>query len=232
NAIPFRLGIIQPLHRVNYDKWNRRFYELDFHIAEKRLTAAHEKIATEVTAAFFQLLMAQIDQQIATTNKENNQNLHEIALERYALGKISKSDLLQLELGLTNAAQNEIKSSRALIRSGALLKETMNRNLQTDDIPNVLTPEIPEFFPIDPDEAAELAWEHRPEQLEYQKLMLEAEQAIEIADRENGWNAELKAQIGFTGSGNTLQDSYGQSNLEALAQVGIYVPILDGGKRK
>src|SRR5690606_30843324 len=46
------------------------------------------------------------------------------------------------------------------------------------------------------------------------------------------WNAELKAQIGFTGSGNTLQDSYGQSNLEALAQVGIYVPILEGGKRK
>lgn len=232
NAIPFRLGIIQPLNRVNYDRWNRKFYQLDLKIAEQRLTVAHEKIATEVTAAFFQVLMAQIDRKIATTNKENNQNLYEIAKERYALGKISKSDLLQLELGLSNAAQNEIKSYRALIRSTALLKEIMNQYLITDDIPTVVTPEIPDIPPIDPDEAAELAWDQRPEQLEYQKLMKEAEQAIEIADRENGWNAELKAQIGFTGSGNTLRESYSQSNFEALAQVGIYVPILDGDKRK
>ena len=232
NSIPFRLGIVQPLNMVNYDRWNRRLYTMDQMIARRHLSATGEKIATEVTAAFFEVLMAQIDRQIATTNKENNERLHEIARERYALGKISKSDLLQLELGLSNAAQNEIRSHRALIRSGARLKEAMNQDLSTDEIPQVATPQIPDLKPIDPEWAAAMAWENRPEHWEYQKLILQAEQAMEIADRENGWQAQLTAQVGFTGSGSTLNNSYGQTNLETLVEVGIHLPILDGGKRK
>lgn len=232
NTVPFRLGIEQPLHHVNYDLWNQKFYQLDRKIARKKLTVSSEKIAAEVTAAYFQVLTAQIDEEIARTNIENNQKLYEIAKERFELGKISKSDLLQLELGLSSAAQNKMKATRALISSNADLKEAMNKNLSTDDFINVLTPEIPELQPIDPTRAANLAWENRPEQLEYKKLVLEAEQAMEIADRENGWQTILRASIGFTGSGNTFGESYSQPKYETRIEVGVNIPLMDGKKRK
>lgn len=232
NTIPFRMGLTQPLNQVNYDRWDQRFSRLDREIADRHLSADREKIAAEVTAAFFEVLMAQIDQEIASTNQENNQRLYDIAKERYALGKISKSDLLQLELGLSNAVQNELKARRSLIRSGSRLKEIMNHRVIDDSLPAVEPPGIPHFQPVNPAEAAALAWKNRPEQREFRKLMLEAEQAMEIADRENGWQAQLTAQIGFTGSGSHFGDSYRQTNFETMAEIRVQVPLLDGKKRK
>src|SRR5699024_3652340 len=58
------------------------------------------------------------------------------------------------------------------------------------------------------------------------------EQAMEIADRENGWQAQLTAQIGFTGSGSHFGDSYRQTNFETMAEIRVQVPLLDGKKRK
>ncbi|MEL6844366.1 MAG: TolC family protein, partial [Bacteroidota bacterium] len=52
---------------------------------------------------FFELLLAQLDQQIAEANLSGNKSLYEIAEERFALGKISENDLLQLKFELVNA---------------------------------------------------------------------------------------------------------------------------------
>jgi len=232
NNFPFRVGVIQSFNHFNQDRWDQKIFKINKLIAQKHLSAVEQRIATQVTAAFFEVLTAQVDLQMARTNKTNNEKLYEIALERYALGKISRSELLQLQLAASNSRQNENRASRSMIRSSYHLNEAMNYNLPFDTIPTVDPPTIPRLAQADADILADLAWENRPEQWEFRKLILEAELAMDKARREHGWQARLTAQIGLTGRGNSISESYEQTNLESLIEVGIHLPITDGGRRK
>ena len=232
NNSPFRVGITQSFNHFNQDRWNQKIFKIDNLIAQKHLTASDEKVAAQVTSAFFEVLMAQVDLQIARTNKANNEKLYRIALERYDLGKISKSDLLQLELGVSTARQHENRASRSMIRATAHLNEVMNSKITIDTMSIVHPPSIPRLEMIDANMLAIMAWDNRPEQWEFRKLILEAEQAMDKARREHGWQARLTAQIGLTARGNSISESYEQTKMETLVEVGIQVPILDGGRRK
>ena len=56
-----------------------------------------------MTNLYFDVLLAQANQEIAKTNKGVNEKLVEITQERFALGKTSKDELLQIEMSLKNA---------------------------------------------------------------------------------------------------------------------------------
>jgi outer membrane protein len=54
------------------------------------------------TRFFFDLLLEQINLEIALKNQANNDTIYKIAQGRYNLGKIAEDELLQLELTLMN----------------------------------------------------------------------------------------------------------------------------------
>ena len=57
----------------------------------------------QVTQQYFELLLAQVNQRIATQNLANNYALYNIAGEKYKLGRLSKNELLQMQLAVQNA---------------------------------------------------------------------------------------------------------------------------------
>ena len=232
NSVPFRLGIEQPLNTLNTLKWERRFYRLEEEIARATLDMNREQIAGEVTAAFFDLLAAQVNHDIAVTNAGNSEKIYGIALERDKLGKISKSDLLQLELSLNSARQSTVNARREVLRANTALKKTMGWGTENDRVFGVRTPESLTGAAPNPAEAAEKAWQKRPEQKQMEKLLLETERALELARRNHSWQGSLSATFGWVGTGARFPLSYQLPQVENFVQLTLRVPLLDGGKRR
>lgn len=232
NSTPFRIGIEQPLNGFNSLKWNQKIFGLEQESARLKLDINREEIATEVTVAYFDLLIAKTNLEIAQTNAENNQKIYEIALERDRLGKISRSDFLQLELSLNSSRQEILNARRELIRTNSRLREVMNLDLHDDAVLDAVAPENLSQSELDPSKAADIAWQRRPEHLDFRKQILEAEKALEQAGKENGWQATLFATLGYVGTGSQFSHSYQNPQSENMVQVGLSIPILDGGRRK
>jgi outer membrane protein len=232
NSVPFRVGIEQPLNYVNTLKWDRRIFQLDEEIAKANLDINEEQISSEVTLAFFDLLAAQVNHEIAQTNAENSQKIYAIAVERDKLGKISQSDFLQLELSLNSAKQGTVNARREVIRANAELKKAMGWETENDDIFTLQVPENLLGGDLEPAAVAQKAWLRRPEQKQLEKLLLESGRTLEQARKNHSWQGSLSATFGWVGTGAVLPQSYQIPQIENFVQLTLRVPILDGGKRK
>ena len=88
----------QPIFRYNAFKWERRIEPMKYEEAKKKYLENMEQVAVTSTNYFFNLLLAQIEERIASVNQANYDTLYKIAQGRYNLGKIAENELLQLEL--------------------------------------------------------------------------------------------------------------------------------------
>lgn len=232
NTAPFRFGIEQPLNQLNSFKWDRKIRRAGEELARRNLELNGQEIAGEVTLRFFDLLSAQVNHEIAVTNASNSEKIYEIAVERSKLGKISRSDLLQLELALNSARQSIINAGREVVRANAAMKEAMGWEIQNDRVFVLKAPRVPGKFRLDPVEITDRAWERRPEKIKSEKWMLEAGRALEQARRDHGWQGSISATFGWVGTGARLPDSYRAPGVESFVQVTLRVPVVDGGQRK
>lgn len=211
NGIPFAIGLSQPLFRFNPMKWDRRIEPLKYAESNQQFIEAQEQIALDATGLFFDLLVAQVNLQIAETNRANNDTLFTIAQHKLELGKISRNDLLQLQLSVLNA-RKDLASARQTAEV-ASLKLRAFLNLQGADnsamrpfelaIPNQIS-----TFPVDIQQALSEAFANRSDAIGFQRKRLEADREVEKARKENGLNATLNADFGLTNRGNRPVDVY------------------------
>src|SRR5690606_25356192 len=153
-----------------------------------------------------------------------SEKIYQIALERDKLGKISKSDLLQLELSLHSAEQSSINAKREVIRANANLKELMGYGVEEDEIFLLKMPEILQYETFLPEAAAEKAWTNRPEKKQMEKLLLETERALKETRQNHSWQGSLSATLGWVGTGARFPLSYEVPQMENLVQVTLRVP--------
>ena len=111
NGIPFAVGLSRPLFRYNQMRWDRRIEPLHYAESNQQYLEAMEQVALDATGFYFDLLVAQVNLQIAEINRANTDTLVKIAAYRIELGKISQNDLLQLQLSLLNA-RKDLASAR------------------------------------------------------------------------------------------------------------------------
>ncbi len=103
NGTPYGIGYSQPLLQFNSLKWDRRIEPLKYNESRQAYIEAQEKIAITVTGYFFDLLLAQVNLQIAENNYTNTTNILGIAKTKFDLGKIARNEILQLQLENLNA---------------------------------------------------------------------------------------------------------------------------------
>src|SRR3954469_25028673 len=68
NGVPYAIGYSQPLARFNQLKWDQKIEPLKYDESRQAYIESLEQIAIKATAYFFELLLAQVDLQIAETN--------------------------------------------------------------------------------------------------------------------------------------------------------------------
>src|SRR3954462_2777079 len=100
NSMPYAIGYSQPLFQFNNLKWDKKIEPLKYNESKQAFTEDMEQIAVRASGYFFDLLLAQVNLKAAETNLANTKKILAIANEKFDLGKISKNEILQLQLEL------------------------------------------------------------------------------------------------------------------------------------
>jgi outer membrane protein len=230
NGVPFGIGYSQPLFQFNTLRWDKKIEPLKFDESKQAYIESMEQIAIKATGYFFDLLLAQVNFQIAETNLGNTKNILRIAKEKFDLGKTSKNEILQLEL-------EQLKAQKAVgIAKRDMEIATLNlrsyTGLQNADKIALSLPYAITRMQVSADKVLAEAYANRSDAIAFVRRMTEAERDVSKAKGDNGLNAALTAQLGYSKSSTTIPKVYQAPQDQQQVQVIFTIPILDWGRSK
>jgi outer membrane protein len=230
NGLPIQLTLFQPLFGFNPMKWDKEIEPLKLREAEKQEKVDLAMLDLQAVTLFFNLSIAYQDFEIAKANEKSNQQLLTIAEERFALGKISKSDLMQLQLSLVSAEKDKRRALQAVKTASADIYSFLGLAIDNQVIKPIETV-VFETKNLDTETILAKAKKNRPEIEAFYRMKLEAERAVEKAKKESGLQANLTASFGLARSSENLQPIYTNPQQVQYLQLQLSMPILDWGQR-
>ncbi|MEM6629511.1 MAG: TolC family protein [Bacteroidota bacterium] len=227
---PARVRIFQPLFGFNSLKWDKRTEPLRYQESQRAYVADIEDIALQTTQFFFQVLLAQVNFEIAQTNVANSDTIFRIAEVKHEMGRLPRKDLLQLKLNRMNAeknrAQAELDLQEAKFDLGSYVGLSSEEAYSLD---------IPNFIPeVNVTEAGALtqARENRAEVLAFKRRRIEAEATVAQAKASNGLQADLNATLGWANEAPEFSEIYNGVQDQQTISIQLSIPILDWGRSK
>jgi outer membrane protein TolC len=237
NNQPFTLGLTQPLGYFNALRWDRRIAPLLYQESQRQYLEAREAIAQRVTELFFDVLLQQVNAAVAGQNAQATAELLRVGREKYALGRLSQSDLLQLELNLLNAQQEQTQAR--------LDAETATVSLRTycalpagaaatpeAALPPLAVPAPAPALAVVPAEALTQAQQHRAATLAFQRRQLQAARDVAQARGTTGFLATLTANLGYVNQAPGLRESYLALQNQQQVALAFGLPLVDWGRRR
>jgi len=230
NGVPFGIGYAQPLWQFNPLRWDKKIEPLKFDESKQAFIESMEQIAITANGYFFDLLLAQVNLQIAETNLINTQKIQQVANEKYGLGKISKNEILQLQLEHLKAqkavgiAKRDMEIATLNLRSYTGLQNTEKIALSL--------PYSNISMDVSPGKVLEEAYANRSDAIAFTRRMAEANRDVAKAKGDNGLNAMLTAQIGYSKSADVIPRVYKSPQDQQEIQLIFTIPILDWGRSK
>ena len=227
---PAVIGFIQPLFAFNELKWDREIEPLRYEESLKDYAETLEEIALRATRLYFDVLLAQVNLDLAERNQANNDTIYQITQGRYNLGKIGEDELLRIEYNLMLSRQ-EVAQAQLDLESNTLRLRSYVGIKDDEDFTLLLPNEIPEFD-IDEEIAIAEALKNNPNGVEFKRRIKEAEREVAQAKGNSGLNATLRAQYGLTNRGNAFPDLYINPENQQRLSIDFDFPVLDWGRRK
>lgn len=227
---PVLIGFSQPFFRFNPLKWNKEIEPLRYQESQQQYLADLENIALSTVDFFFNLMIAQINLNIAKTNLINTDTIYQITQEKFALGKASRNDVLQLKLetlkakkGLATAEQDVAAASQRLSSFVGIRTVNQAELSLPDQVPDLV---------IDLDRALKEALTNLPDAIGFTRRKTEAARDIAFAKGNNGFTATLTGSFGLSGRGNTFTDVYRSPQDKEGLFLELSIPIMDWGRSK
>jgi len=230
NGVPFGIGISQPLFTFNNLKWEKRIQPLLFDESKQAYIESMESIAYKASGYFFDLLLAQVNLQVSETNLANTQNILRIANEKFELGKISKNEILQLQLEQLKA-KKAVGIAKRDMQIAALNLRAFTGLGDTQEIA-LLLPGAVVDMEVSSAKVITEAYENRSDAIAFVRRIAEAKRDVAKAKGDNGLNAALTAQVGFSKSATTVPKVYQSPQDQQQVQLTFTIPILDWGRSK
>jgi outer membrane protein len=230
NGVPYALGYSQPLLQFNSLKWDKRIEPLKYNESKQAYIESQEQIAITVEGYFFDLLLAQVNLQVAESNLENTRKILGVANIKFELGKVSRNEILQLQLELLNAkkavgtAQRDIEIATLTLRSYTGFEDT--------DKVTLITPTAATNMEVSADRVLIEAFANRSDAVAFIRRMAEAQRDVAKAKGQSGLVATLTANLGYSKSASNIPDVYRSPLNQQLLQLQFSIPILDWGRSK
>jgi outer membrane protein TolC len=230
NSVPYGIGYSQPIFQFNQLKWDNKIEPLKFNESKQAYVESMEQIAFVASGYFFDLLLAQVNYQIADTNLVNTKNILRIANEKLDIGKISKNEVLQLQLEQLNAEKAVGIAKRDM--EIATLNLRTYTGLQSNDKIALDLPQSTIDMNVETDKVLKEAYENRSDAIAFVRRIAEAKRDVAKAKGDNGLNATLTARLGYSKSASTISKVYRSPQDQQLLQLEFDIPILDWGRSK
>jgi outer membrane protein len=230
NGTPYGIGYTQPLLQFNSLKWDKKIEPLKFNESKQAYIESQEQIAINVTGYFFDLLLAQVNLAIAETNFNNTSKILNIANVKFELGKVSKNEILQLQLERLNAqkaagtAKRDVEIAALNLRSYA--------GMESEEKIVLTMPAAVTRFSVSTNRVLEQALENRSDAIAFMRRIAEAQRDVAEAKGANGLVATLNANLGFSNAGSRILDVYRSPKSQQSVQLQLSIPVLDWGRSK
>ncbi len=219
----------QPVFAYNPWKWDKRIKPIVFEESKRIYAERLEEISSTAVSFFFDVLLQQVNGQIATFNLANNDTINKIEQGRYNIGTTSKDKLLQVELQLLRSRQEvsqaklDLETARLQLRSYIGLKDG-------DSFDLVLPDQIP-YFEVTVEDALTYARLNRADYIAFDRRRLEAESEVAQAKGQR-YQTTINASYGLNNVGSYVSDLYTNPSKQQIADISFNVPIVDWGRRK
>lgn len=228
-SIPVALTLNQPIFGTNTIKWDRKIEPLRYAEAKAKYLSETEEVAMLAIQYFFNLLEAKENVAIAKQNLANAEKLYEVAIAKRKMGQISENDMLQIEL-------NVLTARSSLTNNESMMKNSMFqlRSFLGIDENTVLELQVPQDISVSVISYADAlakALDNNAHAKNIRRRQLEADYEVAKA-KGNMRKINLFAQVGYTGTNNTIKQSYRGLKDNQVVEVGLSIPILDWGKRR
>lgn len=232
-GIPASVTLEQPIFGFNRVKWLQRIEPVKYKEAQQKLIGDMEEVSNTAIQYYFNLLLGQINMEIAQQNLKNSEKLYTIAEARRKIGQISENDLLQLKVSLLKAESYLTDAQASLNARMFQLRSFLNYGedlILKPIIPESLASELPVLSYA---QVIALAKENNSFTRNVQKRMLEANRDVSQAKADR-WNAKLFVSFGMSGQEDTFSRAFNSNNWRnnQIVNLGIKIPILDWGKGK
>ena len=227
--MPVAVTLTQPIFGFNSMKWSQKIEPVKYKEAKAELIADLENVTITAINYYFNLLLGQMNLNIAVQNYQNSERLYTIAQARRNIGQISENDLMQLKVsclkseGYLTDARSALKASMFQLRSFLGYGEN-----------TVLVPSIPQSLTdlqLSYEKVMDLATQNSAFTQDIRRRQLEASQAVSQA-KANRFNMNLFLSFGLSGQDNHIPEIYNNLRGNQVVTLGIQVPVLDWGKRK
>jgi len=241
NNQPFTLGLTQPLGYFNALRWDRRIAPLLYQESQRQYLEDREAIAQRVTELFFDVLLQQVAAAVAGQNAQATTELLRVGREKYALGRLSQSDLLQLELNQLDARQAQTQArldaetATVSLRTYCALPTEAAAPAATDAeaaLPPLAVPTPAPALAVVPAEALAQARQHRAATLAFARRQLQADRDVAQARGTTGFLATLTANLGYVNQAPGLRESYLALQNQQQVALGFSLPLVDWGRRR
>lgn len=230
NGVPYALGYSQPLFQFNALRWDKKIEPLKFNESKQAYIESQEQISITVSGYFFDLLMAQVGLQIAETNYVNTQKILKIANLKFELGKVSKNEILQLQLEQLNA-QKAVGTAKRDMEIATLNLRTYT-GTEGDEKIVLELPASTIDMQVSADKVLAEAFENRSDAIAFMRRIAEAKRDVAKAKGQSGLVATLTANIGYSNTARNIPDIYKSPQNQQLLQLQFSIPVLDWGRSK
>ncbi len=230
NGVPYAIGFSQPIGQYNSLKWDKKIQPLLYDESKQAYIEAQEQISITATGYFFDLLLAQVNLKIAETNYTNTANILKIANTKFELGKITRNEILQLQLELLNAKKAEGTAKRDVEIATLTLRSYISR--EGDDRIALVVPETISDMSVSSDKVLAEAYANRSDAIAFVRRIAEAKRDVAVARGQTGFTAALTANLGFSNSASNIPAVYRSPQNQQLVQLTFAIPVLDWGRSK
>ncbi|MDO6431950.1 TolC family protein [Flavitalea sp. BT771] len=230
NGVPYGIGYSQPLWQFNALKWDKKIEPLKFTESKQAYIESMEQVSIIASGYFFDLLLAQVNLQVAETNLTNTQNIQRIANEKLDLGKISKNEILQLQLEQLKA-RKAVGMAKRDMQIATLNLRSYTGLTGADKIALELPAAIIDMN-VATDKVLTEAYANRSDAIAFVRRIAEAKRDVAKARGDNGLNAVLTANLGYSKSAQTIEKVYQNPQDQQLVQLNFVIPVLDWGRSR
>jgi outer membrane protein len=227
---PLNVSLSQPLLGFNAMRWQRKLEPVRYEFNKLLAVEARENIRLESARLYYEVLINQINEEVANKSKSAQDTIYRISQGRFEMGKIAENDLLKIELIVLNAEIEWERSKMDLDLSMRELKDYLR--LSRDAEVTLLLEEDFPLIEVNQEAAIQLAQQNQSSVVQRDLQRLESEQLIAQAKAGRRPVIDVFASYGLTQSSSEFETVYDNPPDRQLFTVQFNVPIYDFGRAK
>ena len=226
-AQPVYLTYAQSLWGFNRFKWDKKTAPKQYEVAKREYIENMEQVNQTAVSYFWSYVNAKETYERASSSFEDSKRLFEAGQTRFAMGTITRDDLMQIEVSMLNDSLS-LSSSKVSLRSALNRLCSYIGYKEDTELSLIVDYDIPDIT-LDYNDVLERALENSSYSLNQELEYTSADRSVAQAKANRGISANLNARLGMSGSADRFDDTFVQLKDQEVVSVQLNIPILDWG---